>query len=453
MNSIEEFYSKQKPDNYYQNLIKDLSELNKKLNAFNNINLNANKNFLFSVKDNICVKNIETTAGSKILEGYIPPFNATVVERMFLNNFEFLGKTNMDEFGFGTFGLNSEHIPKNPFNKQYVTGGSSSGASIATSILKYHIALAESTGGSISAPAAFCGVVGFTPTYGVISRYGLIDYANSLDKIGIIARSSNDIKSVFNVIKGPDNYDSTCIDINKKTNEIKNNKQNTIFIINQITDLVDEQVKSSFSKLINKLENMGFNIKYIDFDFLDKAIPTYYIISMAEASTNLAKYTGFKYGLKNNDFSKSYNDFFIDSRADFRLESKRRIILGTFVRNASVKNKYYYKALKVRGFLINKIKDILKQGFILSPTMPILTPKIADVSKLSPLQNYRTDVLTIPPNLCGFPHISFPYDYINELPLGAQLITDHFNDSLLFDFVEKWEKEFKYKFKYNLGSL
>mgnify|MGYP000293641925 CR=1 FL=1 len=343
MNSIEEFYSKQKPDNYYQNLIKDLSELNKKLNAFNNINLNANKNFLFSVKDNICVKNIETTAGSKILEGYIPPFNATVVERMFLNNFEFLGKTNMDEFGFGTFGLNSEHIPKNPFNKQYVTGGSSSGASIATSILKYHIALAESTGGSISAPAAFCGVVGFTPTYGVISRYGLIDYANSLDKIGIIARSSNDIKSVFNVIKGPDNYDSTCIDINKKTNEIKNNKQNTIFIINQITDLVDEQVKSSFSKLINKLENMGFNIKYIDFDFLDKAIPTYYIISMAEASTNLAKYTGFKYGLKNNDFSKSYNDFFIDSRADFRLESKRRIILGTFVRNASVKNKYYYK--------------------------------------------------------------------------------------------------------------
>ncbi len=453
MNSIEEFYSKQKPDNYFQNLIKDLSELNKKLNAFNNINLKANKNFLFSVKDNICVKNIETTAGSKILEGYIPPFNATVVERMFLNNFEFLGKTHMDEFGFGTFGLNSEQIPKNPFNNQYVTGGSSSGASIATSILKYHIALAESTGGSISAPAAFCGVVGFTPTYGAISRYGLIDYANSLDKIGIIARSSNDIKSVFNIIKGPDNYDSTCIDINKKNNEIKNNKQNTIFIINQITDLIDEQVKSSFSKLISKLENMGFNIKYIDFDFLDKAIPTYYIISMAEASTNLAKYTGFKYGLKNNDFSKFYNDFFINSRADFRLESKRRIILGTFVRNASVKNKYYHKALKVRGFLINKIKDILKQGFILSPTMPILTPKIEDVSKLSPLQNYGTDVLTIPPNLCGFPHISFPYDYINELPLGAQLITDHFNDFMLFDFVEKWEKEFKYKFKYNLGSL
>ena len=459
MNAIEEFYLKSRPDNYFPDLIKNLNQLNQKLHAFNNINPNVKKNFLFSVKDNICVKNVETTASSKILKGYIPPFNATVVEKMLSKNFEFLGKTNMDEFGFGTFGLHSQEIPKNPFNEEYVAGGSSSGGAIATSILKYHIALVESTGGSISAPASFCGVVGFTPTYGTISRYGLIDYANSLDKIGIMGRSSNDIKYIFDIVKGPDNYDSTCIDINQKIKEkIPENKpdydkQNTIFIINQVNDFIDEKIKSSFSNLITKLENIGFNIKYIDFNLLDKAIPTYYIISMAEASTNLAKYTGFKYGLKNNDFSKYYNEFFTESRSNFGIEAKRRIILGTFVRSASVKNKYYNKALKVRGLLINKLKEILSKGFILSPTMPIMTPKITDTENLSPIQNYGLDILTIPPNLCGFPHISFPYDYINEMPLGAQLISDHFNDYSLLDFVEKWENQFKYKFKYNLGSL
>ena len=454
MNSIDEFYSFEKKSNYNEDLIKDLKHLNARLNAFLNISQISGAKFPFSVKDNICVKNIETNANSKILQTYKPPFNATVVERMFSKNFEFLGKTNMDEFGFGTFGLNSDLIPRNPFDENYVTGGSSSGAAVATAILKYHIAIAESTGGSISAPAAFCGVVGFTPTYGAISRYGLIDYANSLDKIGLISRSVKDIRQVFDVIKGPDNYDSTCIDIDKR--KVQSNDKsikNTVFIINQINDFLDEEVKSNFSNLVSKLENMGFNIKNVDFNFLDKTIPTYYIISMAEASTNLAKYTGFKYGFKNTNFAQDYNTFFTDSRSNFGVEAKRRIILGSFVRSASVRNKYYNKALKLRGFFIAKIKEILKQGFILSPTMPLLTPKIEDANNLTPLQNYGLDILTIPPNLSGFPHISFPYNYFKGLPLGAQLVADHFNDYSLFDFVENWEQNFKYNFKYNLGAI
>ncbi|MCL5117241.1 MAG: amidase family protein [Candidatus Marsarchaeota archaeon] len=455
MNSIEEFYSLEKKSDYAESLFKDLSDLNSRLNAFLNITKISSQNYPFSVKDNICVKNVETTASSKILKTYVPPFNATVVERMLSKNFGFIGKTNMDEFGFGTFGLNSERIPRNPFNEEYVAGGSSSGAAIATAVLKYHIAIAESTGGSISAPSAFCGVVGFTPTYGAVSRHGLIDYANSLDKIGLMSRHAKDIRYVFDIIKGPDNYDSTCIDIDKR--KIQERKEetakNTIFIINQINDFLDESVKSHFSGLISKLENMGFTIKTIDFNLLDKAIPTYYIISMAEASTNLARYTGFKYGLKNNEFSQDYNSFFTESRSNFGAEAKRRIILGTFVRGASVKSKYYSKALKVRGLLISKMKEILRHGFILSPTMPIATPKIEDANSLTPVQNYGLDILTIPPNLSGFPHISFPYDYDKELPMGAQLISDHFDDYSLLDFVQNWEDSFKYKFKYNLGSI
>ncbi|MCL5106398.1 MAG: amidase family protein [Candidatus Marsarchaeota archaeon] len=453
MNSIEEFYSLDKKPDYAEAFLEDLSELNSRLNAFLNISKISGQNYPFSVKDNICVKNVETTASSKILRAYLPPFNATVVERMLSKNFDFLGKTNMDEFGFGTFGLNSDRVPRNPFNEDYVAGGSSSGAAIATAVLKYHIAIAESTGGSISAPSAFCGVVGFTPTYGAVSRHGLIDYANSLDKIGLMSRSAKDIRHVFDIIKGPDNYDSTCIDIGKRKIPESETQKNTIFLINQINGFLDEDVKSHFSGLVSKLENMGFAIKTIDFSLLDKAIPTYYIISMAEASTNLARYTGFKYGSKNNEFSHDYNSFFTESRSNFGTEAKRRIILGTFVRGASVKSRYYGKALKVRGLLISKMKEILKQGFILSPTMPILTPKIEDANSLTPMQNYGLDILTIPPNLSGFPHVSFPYDYDKGLPMGAQLISDHFNDYSLLDFVENWENAFEYKFKYNLGSV
>lgn len=449
MNSIEEFNKKQRPDDYYIKLNSELVKLNEKLNIFNTISQeNISSGFLFSVKDNICVKNVETTASSKILKGYFPPFNATVVERMKNNGFSFLGKTNMDEFGFGSFGINSEHIAKNPFDERYVTGGSSSGAAAATAILKYHIAIAESTGGSISTPAAFCGVVGFTPTYGSISRYGLIDYSNSLDKIGIMARKSEDIKYVYEKIRGPDSHDTTCVD--KKCTDTDKKK---IILIDQLITGLDVEIEKEFLLFVKKLENLGYTIEHRSLPFIDKAIPSYYIIAMAEASTNLAKYTGFKYGLKNNDFSQQYNTFFTNARENLGPEAKRRVVLGTFVRSASVKNLYYSKALKVRSLLINELNKILVDGFILSPVMPIKTPRFEDTNKLSPLEVYKTDMLTIPPNLCGFPHISFPYSYLHGMPLGAQLVTKHWNDTAIIDFVSKWESSFNYDFKYNLGVL
>ena len=446
---IEEFESKVKPKDYYDRLYDELVRLNPRLNAFNAL-IKPDKNGIpLSVKDNICVKGIEATASSKILKGYIPPFNATVVERVLkTKRFSIIGKTNMDEFGFGSFGINCEKPAKNPLDEERVAGGSSSGAAIATALLKYHVAIAESTGGSISAPAAFCGVVGFTPTYSVISRYGLIDYANSLDKIGFMARSADDIRVMLDITKGKDNRDSTSTD-----SKIVGLHHKKLVIIDELIDKVDEKIRSQFFEFVEKLKNLGYTVKNINLNEIDLSIPAYYLIAMAEASTNLAKFTGFKYGFKLNDFSKNYNEFFAEAREEFGTEAKRRVILGTFIRSASVKDKYYSKALIIRKELIDKLSKVLKDAFLISPTMPIMPPKISEANSMSPVQNYATDILTIPPNLCGLPHISFPYSYSNGLPLSAQIVGSQFNDYGVISFVSEWEKNFEYKFKYNIGEI
>ncbi len=446
--SIKEFLANDKPSDYYKKLASELTKLNSKLHIFSSINPDIESGFPFSVKDNICVKDVESTASSAILKGYIPPFDATAVSKLRGKEFGFLGKTKMDEFGFGTFGINCEEHPVNPFDEKYVAGGSSAGAAAAVAVLKHHVSISESTGGSISCPAAFCGVVGFTPTYGLVSRYGLIDYANSLDKIGVIGRSAGDIRYVFDKIKGSDSLDATSID-----HEISSSKQKKLIIIDQLMQGINEEILRSFDKFIAKLQNMGYTIEHRSVPFIDKAIPVYYIISMAEASTNLAKYTGFKYGYKVEDFSKGYNEFFTEARTNFGAEAKRRIVLGTFVRSASVKSKYYEKSLRLRHMLIESLNSVLKDGFIISPTMPIKTPKIKDIETLDPVKIYKMDSITVPPNLAGLPHISFAYDYIDGMPIGAQVVASHFNDYALLDFTEKWEEQFEYKFKYNVGSL
>ncbi len=447
MSSIDYFRSVNPDSGYYTRLSTELSKLNEELGAFNNLST-PSSGYPLSVKDNICVKNVESTASSKILKGYIPSFHASSVERLLKNGFGFIGKTNMDEFGFGTFGINSERPAANPFDTERVPGGSSSGAAIAASVLKYHVALAESTGGSIAAPASFCGVVGFTPTYGIVSRYGLIDYANSLDKIGLVSRSAGEVRQAFDLIRGMDDYDATCIGVKDTTVDTKN-----LFVIKNLVEHADEAVKESFQKTIDTLSDSGFIIEEVAVGDIDNSIPVYYIIAMAEASTNLAKYMGFKYGAINDNFSKEYNEFFTEARSAFGDEAKRRVILGTYVRSASVRERYYYKALQIRRLLSERLMKYLDKGFLLLPTMPILPPKKVAVDKLNPLQNYMLDLFTIPANLTGMPHVSFPTDYINGLPVGTQIIGAPFTEHSLLAFVDEWERNFEYKFKYNLGSL
>ena len=426
----------------YDKFLSSLEKKNEELNAFNFINKKWNKGFIISVKDNICVSDMPATASSKLLEGYTPNFDATVVERLKKNGFFIMGKTNMDEFGFGSFGLNSDKIAHNPFNPEYVAGGSSSGSAIATALIKNHVSIAESTGGSISTPAAFCGVVGLTPTYGAISRYGLIDYSNSLDKIGFMGKNADSIRKVMEIAAGPDYKDTTSVSV--KINCLKKDK---IYVVENLLKNVQQTLMDRFQGLLDKLSSLGYKIEKVKIKDIEYSVPAYYIISMAEASTNLAKYQGFKYGYKLKDFSLSYNDFFTLARKEFGLEAKRRIILGTFIRGRSFRQKYYEKALYVRYKIIERMKTFLKDGFILSPVMPIFTPKIDEIREITPVESYSMDMLTIPPNLCGFPHMAFPYYYEKGMPIGAQIITDHFNDYSLLDFLSLWEDNFHYQFK------
>ena len=399
-----------------------------------------------SVKDCICVKGMQSSAGSKILQGYMPPFDATAVARIKESGARVLGKTNQDEFGFGTFSTNSAYgVPKNPYDPQRSCGGSSGGAAGITAALKMpHIALAESTGGSISCPAAFCGVVGLTPTYGLVSRYGLIDYANSLDKIGVMARCVYDAALLLSHIGGHDPMDSTSLNIKKqdytKSAAKKDLKGLRIGVPKEYFDGVDPKIIKHVELAIEKLESLGAKSVKISLPMTKYALAAYYIIASAEASTNLSKYCGMRYGL-HLDIEGNFSDYFSKVRsAGFGLEAKRRIILGTFARMSGYRDAYYLKAMKVRTMIINDFKKAFKKCDVLAaPTMPILPPKFSDIAKLTPLENYQMDVLTVPSNVAGIPQLSINCGFISSLPVGLHLMADHLQESRLIETAAAFE--------------
>jgi len=395
-----------------------------------------------SVKDCLCVKGMESTAGSAILKGYVPLFDATAVERCRKDGAFILGKTAQDEFGFGSFNANVGNgfkIPLNPIDKNRVCGGSSGGAAgLAKKASFPHVALAESTGGSIVAPAAFCGVVGMCPTYGRVSRYGLIDYANSLDKIGPIAQSVEDTAFILELIAGHDIKDSTS-STEKVDSYIsalsKGIKGKTIGILEEgFGEGVDPALAKRVKDAISKLESLGAKTARISLPLNSKySLESYYVLATAEASTNLAKYCGMRYGAHEN-LHGSFNEYFTEVRSkNLGPEAKRRILLGTFARMAGYSAKFYSKAGKVRTLIIDEYKKAFKKvDLIASPTMPIIAPTFDEVKKLTPLQQYKMDLLTVGPNLAGLPHISVPCGDVKGMPVGLQLIADHFNESLLF---------------------
>ena len=285
-----------------------------------------------SVKDNICTKDIQTTAGSKILEGYIPPFNATVIERILEEGGVIIGKTCMDEFGFGTFSTNCAFgIPKNPFDKKRSCGGSSGGSACITTLADFpHVSLAESTGGSISCPASFCGCVGLTPTYGLVSRFGLIDYASSLDKIGVMGKNVYDVALILSIISGKDERDSTSLNIKKieytrfLNEEVKRMKVG--IPVEYFTEAVDEKIKEMIWRWIKKIESeLNVKVEEISLPYTKYALASYYLIATSEASTNLARYCGMRYGLHLR-LEGNYDEYFSKVRTKgFGEEAKRRI--------------------------------------------------------------------------------------------------------------------------------
>ncbi len=401
---------------------------------------------MVSVKDNICTKGMQTTAGSRILEGYIPPFNGTCVERVLDAGGTILGKTAMDEFGFGTFSVNCAYgIPKNPLDPKRSCGGSSGGAGCITAAADFpHMALAESTGGSISCPAAFTGTVGLTPTYGLVSRWGLIDYANSLDKIGCMGKTVHDAALLLSVIAGHDPKDSTSLNVPKQdyTKNLKKGvKGMKIGVPFQYMDAIqDKTVAKSVWNAITKLESLGAKWEEMSLPTTEYALPSYYIIAMAEASTNLAKYAGMRYGM-HQELKGNFDQYFSSVRtAGFGEEAKRRIILGTFARMAGYRDAYYLKALKVRTMVIEEFKHAFKKyDIIAAPTMPIVAPKFDEIKKLSPIDTYMMDVLTVAPNLAGIPMISVPAEKDDGMPVGLHLMGDHLQEGKILQAASAFE--------------
>lgn len=443
---------------YVKTSLKKCKEINNKYNYFNKIcekqaikqaekvdkKLKKGKlaGLLVSVKDNICVKDIESTAGSRILKNYKPVFDATAVERLKKEDAIIIGKTSCDAFGFGSFSTNvglGFKIPKNPHDITRATGGSSGGSAGITKKADFaHASIGVCTGGSIENPASFCGVIGFCPTYGRISRYGLISYANSLDKIGIISKKVDDIYAVLKVVSGFDKMDETTI--KEKLDLSCSKKSFRIGVIKEsFSEGISKEVKEALNKTIKKLEEQGFKTEKVSlpvtFGF---GVPVYYTIATAEASTNLARYSGMRYGEEDKIKGKFFEDYFSEIRSrNFNKESKRRIILGTFARMSGYRDAYYIKATKVRTKIIEEYKKLFKKyDVLISPTMPFVAPKFSEIKKKSPIENYLADILTVGSSLAGIPHASIPIGKSGKLPIGMSVMADHFNEGLLLKFLK-----------------
>ncbi|MBI2651411.1 Asp-tRNA(Asn)/Glu-tRNA(Gln) amidotransferase subunit GatA [Candidatus Woesearchaeota archaeon] len=434
--------------------LEQAKEIQKQLkNKNKNIKKIKNKKLLgiaVSVKDSICVKNIESTAGSRILKGYKPLFDATVIKKVKEQGGIIIGKTAQDEFGFGSFSVNiglGFDIPKNPFDKERSCGGSSGGAAGLTQKASFpHIALGESTGGSIAEPASFCSIFGLCPTYGRVSRYGLIDFGNSLDKIGPMGKSINDIALLQEVISGYDENDSTTLSKSAERYSETNSNKIRGMKIGVIKESFEEGVEKEIEKIVwSGIKRMeGFNIKYEEISLpfpIKYGLATYYLIGTSEASTNLAKYCGMRYGISEK-LEGSFNEYFTKIRSsNFGEEAKRRIMLGTFARMSGHRDAYYIKALKVRAKIIEEYKKAFKKyDALISPTVPILPPKFSEIEKLTPLQNYMMDVMLVGPNIAGLPHLNVPVGFSNKLPVGMLLIADHLQEEKLMQLGSLFEQ-------------
>ncbi|WP_264555201.1 Asp-tRNA(Asn)/Glu-tRNA(Gln) amidotransferase subunit GatA [Halocatena marina] len=386
-----------------------------------------------AVKDNISTKNIRTTCGSAMLESYVPPYDATVVRRLTDAGATIVGKANMDEFGMGGTTETSAFGPtENPRAPERVAGGSSGGSAAAVAAGEADLALGTDTGGSIRNPAAFCGVVGIKPTYGLVSRYGLIAYANSLEQIGPIASTVEECASLLDVIAGPDEHDATTHEEGANTDYAAaadgNVEGMTIGILSDLVEGADEQVVSVFEDAVADLEAQGAETVEVELDSIEHALAAYYVIAMSEASSNLARFDGVRYGTSGG-YDGNWNETFAKAREDgFGEEVKRRILLGTYALSAGYHDKYYKKAQDARAWVKQDFDSALSRADVLaSPTMPVLPPKIGE-SLDDPLQLYFIDANTVPVNLANLPAISVPAGEADGLPVGLQLIGPAFGE-------------------------
>ena len=406
------------------------------------------------IKDNICTKGVKTTCSSKMLENFVAPYNATVIEKLNEQNIINLGKLNMDEFAMGG---STEYSyfkkTRNPWNLNKVPGGSSGGSAAAVAANMVPWALGSDTGGSIRQPSSFCGVVGLKPTYGLVSRYGLVAFASSLDQIGPITKDVRDSSILLNLIVGHDEKDTTSVEMQKKdyTKALKNDVNGLKIGVPKefFGEGINEEVKETLKKAIEKYKELGAEIEEFSLDIAKYSLAAYYIIACAEASSNLGRFDGIRYGYRAKEY-KNLKELYKKSRSEgFGEEVKRRIILGTYVLSSGYYDAYYKKAQKVRTLVMKEFnKGFEKYDVILTPTSPTVAFDIGSKTN-NPLEMYLADICTVSVNVAGLPGISIPVGVDKQgMPIGMQLIGNKFQEETILNAAYTLEQQIKFRENY-----
>ena len=406
------------------------------------------------IKDIICTKGVRTTCSSKMLENFIAPYDATVMEKINKENLIDLGKLNMDEFAMGG---STEYSyfkkTRNPWNLNKVPGGSSGGSAAAVAADLVPWALGTDTGGSIRQPSSFCGTVGLKPTYGLVSRYGVVAFASSLDQVGPITKDVRDCAMLLNIIAGHDPKDTTSVDIGERdyTKSLKNDVKGLKIGVPKeyFGEGINREVKEKLQEAMERYKKLGATIEECSLNIADYALATYYIIACAEASSNLGRFDGIRYGYRTQNYT-NLKELFKNSRSEgFGSEVKRRIILGTYVLSSGYYDAYYKKAQQVRTLVMNEFNKLFeKYDVLLTPTSPTVAFDIGSKSN-NPLEMYLADICTVSVNIAGLPGISIPCGVDSEgMPIGMQLIGKRFSEETLLNTAYTFEQDFKFREKY-----
>ena len=432
--------------------IKKAEEIDKKIEAGESKSELAG--IPIGLKDNMCTKGVKTTCGSKMLANFVSPYNATIVEKINNEDMIILGKMNMDEFAMGSSTEYSYfHTTKNPWNLNTVPGGSSGGSAAAVAANLVPWALGSDTGGSIRQPASLCGIVGLKPTYGLVSRYGLVAFASSLDQIGPMTKDVKDAALLLNVISGHDEKDTTSAEVEKKdyTKCLKNDVKGLKIGVPKeyFGEGINPEVKAKVEEAIEKYKELGAEIEEFSLDIADYSLATYYIIAPAEASSNLGRFDGIRYGYRTQNYT-NLKELFKNSRSEgFGSEVKRRIILGTYVLSSGYYDAYYKKAQQVRTLVKQEFeKAFAKYDVILTPTSPIVAFEIGAKSS-NPMEMYLSDICTVSTNIAGVPAISIPCGVdSNNMPIGMQLIGNYFDEETILNAAYTYEQATNFRSKY-----
>ena len=418
---------------FKKSALKKASEVNDKIK---NKNQGALAGMIIGIKDNICYKDHEVTASSKMLNGFNSVFNATAVRRLLEEDAIIIGRLNCDEFAMGSSNENSFYGPvKHHLDETRVPGGSSGGSAVAVAEGLCMASLGSDTGGSIRQPASFCGVIGMKPSYGRISRNGLLAYASSFDQIGVFTTNIEDACLLTHIMSGKDEFDSTLASVETHLKKIEplNNKM-TIGIPKDYLDFksLDPEIKIKTESVIEKLKRDGHQINYINFPFIKHLVPCYYVLTTAEASSNLARYDGAHYGFRSENANDINSTYELSRTEGFGLEVKRRIMLGNFVLSSGYYDAYFTKAQKVRKLIKEATEQMLKENdILLFPTTPTTAFKIGEIN--DPIQMYLQDIFTVHANIVGVPAVSLPMgQHSNNLPFGVQLMSSTLKEDLLY---------------------